>query len=195
MVVTRVRESTGEPVIRERVRPRTNRPEAADRPRPDDPRLALQREALKAALQLPAVAGPAYDELATEAFTHPAYVALHAAVLAAGGTAGGAARGLTGPAWLEAVSAECPTQLRGLVTELAVEPLRLPRKHSDEARYVTSVVAGVRLARVEAQVAELKSKLQRMSPEAEGYHALFGDLVPLEQYRIALRDKAMGTVE
>jgi DNA primase len=191
MVVTRVRESAGEPAIRERVRPRANRPEAADRPRPDDPRLALQREALKAALQLPAVAGPAYDELATEAFTHPAYVALHAAVLAAGG----AARGLTGPAWLEAVSAECPTQLRGLVTELAVEPLRLPRKHSDEARYVTSVVAGVRLARVEAQVAELKSKLQRMSPEAEGYHALFGDLVPLEQYRIALRDKAMGTVE
>ena len=60
---------------------------------------------------------------------------------------------------------------------------------------MTSVVAGVRLARVEAQVAELKSRLQRMSPEAEGYHALFGDLVPLEQYRIALRDKAMGAVE
>jgi DNA primase len=41
-------------------------------------------------------------------------------------------------------------------------------------------------------VAELKSRLQRTNPleEAEAYHQLFGDLVPLEQYRIALREKA-----
>jgi DNA primase len=30
--------------------------------------------------------------------------------------------------------------------------------------------------------------------DADAYHQLFGDLVPLEQYRIALRDKAMGAV-
>ncbi len=59
---------------------------------------------------------------------------------------------------------------------------------------MASVVAGVRLALVEAQVAELKSRLQRTNPmeESDAYHRLFGDLVPLEQYRIALRDRAMG---
>jgi DNA primase len=48
---------------------------------------------------------------------------------------------------------------------------------------------------VERQVAELKSRLQRTSPvaEADEYHALFGDLVALEQYRKALRERALGT--
>jgi DNA primase len=54
----------------------------------------------------------------------------------------------------------------------------------------------VRLALVEAQVAELKSRLQRTNPleDSDSYHQIFGDLVPLEQYRIALREKvhAMG---
>ena len=56
---------------------------------------------------------------------------------------------------------------------------------------MASVVAGVRLALVEAQVAELKSRLQRTNPveEPDAYHQLFGDLVPLEQYKIALRDR------
>ena len=53
--------------------------------------------------------------------------------------------------------------------------------------------SGVRLVLVEAQVAELKARLQRTNPmeEADAYHQLFGDLVPLEQYRIALREKAL----
>ena len=38
----------------------------------------LEREALKAALQLPALAGPLYDSLPEEAFTEPAYAELHA---------------------------------------------------------------------------------------------------------------------
>ena len=108
--------------------------------------------------------------------------------------------GLGGPAWLEAVLAQGNSEIRPLVTELAVEPLELPRRtgrggervDTEEARYVTSIIAGVRLALVEAQVAELKARLQRTNPveEEEAYHQLFGDLVPLEQYRIALRNKA-----
>ena len=34
-----------------------------------------------------------------------------------------------------------------------MEPLELPRKTVEEARYVGSVIAGVRLALVEAQIA------------------------------------------
>ena len=61
---------------------------------------------------------------------------------------------------------------------------------------MASVVAGVRLALVDEQIAEIKSRLQRTNPvdDADAYLELFGDLVPLEQYRIALREKAMGAV-
>jgi DNA primase len=187
MVVRRVRESAGLPA--EPVRGAHNgRREAPTPPPKDDPRLHLQREALKAALQVPAIAGPSYDELPDQVFTHPAFAVVHRAVRATGGVCGGR----EGHVWVDAVLAECPAEARALVTELAVEPLELPRKNTEEARYVGSVVAGVRLALVEAQVAELKSRLQRTNPmeEADAYHQLFGDLVPLEQYRIALREKA-----
>jgi DNA primase len=193
MVVRRVRESAGAPVepVRGGRNGRNGRNGQREVPAPppkDDPRLHLQREALKAALQVPAVAGPAYDELPEQVFTHPAFAAVHRAVQAAGGVCGGR----EGHVWIEAVAAETPPETRSLVTALAVEPLELPRRNTEEARYVASVIAGVRLALVEAQVAELKARLQRTNPleEADAYHQLFGDLVPLEQYRIALREQA-----
>ncbi|HEY0813716.1 MAG TPA: DNA primase [Pseudonocardia sp.] len=186
MVVRRVRETAGAPV-----EPRGRRPVAP--PPKDDPRLHVQREALKAALQVPAIAGPSYDELPDQAFTHPALQAVHRAVQAAGGVGAG----LSGQAWVEVVAAGCTTDVRPLVSELAVEAMELPRRshsrsESDEARYVASIIAGVRLALVEAQVAELKARLQRTNPvdEPDAYHQLFGDLVPLEQYKIALRSLA-----
>jgi DNA primase len=186
MVVRRVREAAGAPP--EPVRGRNGRREPPSPPPKDDPRLHLQREALKAALQVPAVAGPSYDELPEQVFVHPVFAAVHRAVQAAGGVCSGR----EGHAWLEAVLAECSQEARPLVTELAVEPLELPKRNTDEARYVGSVIAGVRLALVEAQVADLKARLQRTNPveEPEAYHQLFGDLVPLEQYRIALREQA-----
>jgi DNA primase len=189
MVVRRVRETAGAPP--ERGRPSSRTAPAA--PRRNDPRLHRQREALKAALQIPTVAGPGYDELPEQAFSHPAYAAVHRAVQAAGG----ACAGQTGPAWLEAVREQCPSDTRSLVTELAVEPLELPRRRGDrgddeQARYVASIIAGVRLVLVEAQVADLKSKLQRTNgiEDPDAYMQIFGDLVPLEQYGISLRDRA-----
>jgi DNA primase len=192
-VVQRVRESAGGPAERPRASVRTASPERdSSRPEPRDPRLRLQREAVKAALQVPSVAGPAYDELPDAAFSHPAYTALHRAIR----EAGGAVCGLDGPEWLDAVVAQCPSTARSLITELAVEPLDLPRKNNDEAHYVSNVFAGLQGAMVERQVAELKSRLQRTSPVAdpEEYHALFGDLVALEQYRVALRERSAGTI-
>ncbi|PRC46532.1 DNA primase, partial [Mycobacterium sp. ITM-2017-0098] len=50
-------------------------PPAAIRPDPADPTLWPQREALKSALQFPALAGPVFDSLAAESFTHPGYAA------------------------------------------------------------------------------------------------------------------------
>lgn len=157
----------------------------------DDVRLQAQREVLKAVLQEPAMTGPVYDALPTEAFTHPSYAQLHTAVLAAGGTAAG----LSGPEWIDAVAAHCPQ--RSLVTELAVETLRAKAGAEDDARYIASLLARLQATVVGQQVAEIKSRLQRISPQddKDSYHQLFGDLVALEQYYRALRDQAVGACE
>jgi DNA primase len=49
---------------------------------------------------------------------------------------------------------------------------------------------------VAGQIAELKSRLQRLNPvdDADNYRTLFGDLVAMEQYRKALGDKAAGGI-
>ncbi len=182
MVVERVRQEAGGGRVV------TRRRAAAPVPARDDPRLHLQREALKAALQIPAIAGPEFDELPEQAFTHAAYAGVHAAILAAGG----AASARDGQQWIDDVSGCCTDDLRPLVIELAVEPLELPKKNPDEARYVSSVICRVRLGLVERQIAEIKSRLQRTNPveEADAYFEMFGDLVPLEQYAITLREQA-----
>ncbi|MDQ4118488.1 MAG: DNA primase [Actinomycetota bacterium] len=189
-VVRRVRETAGAPVdtgVR-------RRPPAPAAPRRDDPHLHIQRQALKAALQIPGVAGPGFDELPEAAFGHPAFAAVHRAI----GAAGGVCAGIEGPAWPAAVAAQATTdEIRGLVSELAVEDLELPRRNTDEARYVAGVLAGVRMALVDRQITEIKSRLQRTNFETdpETYNDLFGDLVPLEQYRIALREQAAGVAQ
>ncbi|WP_216216249.1 DNA primase [Amycolatopsis aidingensis] len=200
MVVRRVRESSGNPAAAKQGGRRTNGSRAGGsgesqdipRPEPKDPRLRAQREVLKAALQQPAIAGPEYDALPEEAFTHPAYIAVHRAVLAAGG----ASCGLAGPALIDAAGQHGPQgTVRTLLSELAVEPLQA--QGEADVRYVSGMLAAVQENLVGRQIAEVKSKLQRLSPveAAEEYRALFGDLVALEQYRKALREQAIGGME
>ncbi|MGH3775246.1 MAG: DNA primase [Pseudonocardiaceae bacterium] len=192
-VVQRVREAAGDTPRRRGGRPRasTSAENDTELPPRDDVRLQAQREVLKAVLQEPAMTGPVYDTLPHEAFTHPAYAQVHAAVLAAGGTAAG----MSGPEWIDAIAAHYPQ--RSLLTELAVETLRGNGKVEDDARYIGSLLARLQATVVGQQVAEIKSRLQRMSPldDADSYHRLFGDLVALEQYYRALREQAVGAQE
>ncbi|MFT3715569.1 MAG: DNA primase [Gordonia sp. (in: high G+C Gram-positive bacteria)] len=167
-------------------------PEAATpvqtiRPLANDPRLWPQREALKSALQYPALAGTVFDSLPVECFTEPAYALIRQAVADAGGTAAG----LTGAAWVDAVNQAVDNPaLSPLVTELAVEDM--PVEEDGLPRYITSVLARSQEVWVGAQIADLKSKLRRMSPstDPDGYNALFGDLVALESYRRSLLEQA-----
>src|SRR5271165_6057980 len=158
------------------------------RPDPRDPTLWPQREALKSALQYPALAGPVFDALAVGSFTHPGYAAVRAAIAAAGG----AASGVTGAEWIEAVREQVPAAA-GLVNELGVEAIRVD---DDDRlpRYIGGVLARLQEVWVGRQIAEVKSRLQRMSPIEQGdeYHALFGDLVAMEAYRRSLLEQASG---
>ncbi|HEX5144607.1 MAG TPA: DNA primase [Mycobacterium sp.] len=163
---------------------------AARRPDPRDPTLWPQREALKAALQYPGLSGPVFDALSADSFTHAGYAAISAAVAAAGGTA----TGLSGAQWIDAVRQRLtdPTDA-ALVNELGVEAIKV---EDDEKlpRYVSGVLARLQEVAVGRQVAEVKSRLQRMSPVEQGdaYHALFGDLIALETYRKSLLVQASG---
>ncbi len=162
---------------------------AVARPDPRDPTLWPQREALKSALQYPALAGPVFDALTVESFTHPGYAAVRAAIDAAGGMS----TGPNGAQWIEAVRQQTASALTaGLINELGVEAIQV----DDEKlpRYIGGVLARLQEVWMGRQIAEVKSKLQRMSPIEQGdeYHALFGDLVAMEAYRRSLLEQASG---
>ncbi|MEU6829064.1 DNA primase [Nocardia beijingensis] len=162
----------------------------AARPNPNDPTLLPQRQVLAAALQYPAMAGAGFDALEAEAFTHPAYAVLRGLIAEAGGTAAG----LGGAEWVNAVADRTDDlTMRALLSELAAEPLPV-KSESDIPRFVSGVLARTQEAWVGRQIAELKSRLQRISSteQPEAYLALFGDLVALEQYRKSLLTQAMG---
>ena len=198
-VVGRVRGEAKHPTSQSRAKPRRAAAAQTDtgatdfaalRPDPRDPTLWPQREALKSALQYPALAGPVFDSLTVESFTHPGYAAVCTAIEAAGGTG----TGIGGAEWLDAVrqKARSPAAA-GLISELGVETIRVD---DDEKlpRYIAGVLARLQEVWVGRQIAEVKSKLQRMSPVEQGdeYHALFGDLVAMEAYRRSLLQQASG---
>jgi DNA primase len=159
------------------------------RPDPRDPTLWPQREALKSALQFPALAGPVFDTLTVESFTHPGYAAVRAAIEAAGGTS----TGVSGAQWMDMVRQQTNSPLTaGLISELSVEVVQADDEQLP--RYIGGVLARLQEVWMGRQIAELKSKLQRMSPIEQGdeYHALFGDLVAMEGYRRSLLEQASG---
>ena len=165
------------------------RTEPARRPDPRDPTLWPQREALKAALQYPGLAGPVFDSLTVESFTHPGYAAVATALAAAGGTSAA----ISGPTWIDAVRQQTSsTAAAALINELGVESINVEEEKLP--RYIGGVLARLQEVWVGREIAEMKSKLQRMSPvdDNEEYHELFGDLVAMEAYRRSLLAQAVG---
>jgi DNA primase len=140
-------------------------------------------------LQYPALAGPVFDTLTVESFTHPGYAAVRAAI----DTAGGTSTGVTGAEWIEAVRQQTTSALTAsLISELGVEGIQVDDERLP--RYIAGVLARLQEVWMGRQIAEVKSKLQRMSPIEQGdeYHALFGDLVAMEAYRRSLLEQASG---
>jgi DNA primase len=191
-VLARVAEVAGRPAAQPGRRPapapEPRQPED-DRPNPHDRDLFSEREVLKIAMQRPVLAGPVFDGLEPEIFTSPAYRLVRAAIAAVGGVSSAT----TGPAWIQAVTTAAPNDfIKGLATELAVEPILTDREV--DQRYVSMQMATLQERAVGRRIYELKSRLQRMNPleQANEHNKLGGELFALEAYRRALREKAIG---
>ncbi|MFZ0325578.1 MAG: DNA primase [Actinomycetes bacterium] len=164
-------------------------PEAVgvQRPEPSERRLLVDRELLKVAVQSPDLLDARFDQLPSSAFAHPAYSAVSVAVADAGGVAD--AKG--GEAWVVSVQQAASNDVvRGLVTELAVEPVRADGPLDE--RYALEQLARIRVRSIDGAVEQLRSRLQRLDPAADEYAAVFGELVALEQQRRQLNDEAVG---
>ncbi len=151
--------------------------------------LHAEREALKAALQRPALAGPLFDDLEPDAFASPTHRAVREAIAAAGGVATQSG----GPAWVQQVLAhsEAPA-VAATVQQLAVDPITAD--DDAVARYVVSSLARLHAIWVSRRLVGVKAKLQRTDPEAHraAYDALFGELMGLEQMRRTLRERVIS---
>lgn len=155
----------------------------------DSPQLAVEREALKLALQAPVLAGPMFDAVEAAEYRHHLHVAVRAAVAAAGG----AATATGGAVWIESVRNACEDlAAQALVGELAVEPLRIDGEL--DPRYVSVTMARLQWGAVTGRIRELKSRIQRINPVSnkDEYFAAFGELLSLEQHARALREQAAG---
>jgi DNA primase len=151
------------------------------RPDPLEPTLMLEREVLKARVQLPALMTP-WTTIEDGSFTHPAYKALAATINSLGATRAFTTEEITDP------------QMKALFTELSVEPLRAEGEVTE--RYVASIVARLREVGISRAIADLKSRLQRLNPVENGdeYNAAFAQLVALESARRTLHELAVGSL-
>ena len=165
-----------QPKVSEAIEPTTE--DSNWRPDPNEARLILEREVLKARLQEAALfTRTLWSDIEPGAFTHPAYQELRKTI------------DETPAISAETISDE---RIKTLFTELTVEPIRADGKPTPA--YVESIVARLREVAISRSIAELKSSLQRLNPvenEIE-YNAAFAQLVALESARRNLHDLALG---
>jgi DNA primase len=155
-----------------------------------DPVVVAEREALKLAVQRPALCGPEFDALGADAFTAPVHQSVFTLIAACGGTTSG---GSSPRQWVARLREEAPNErAQAFVTALAVEPLQSTRE--PDAKYADVLLAKVGELAVSREITSVKARLQRMNPveEQAGYNRMFGDLVGLEKRRKALLDRAAG---
>ncbi len=157
-----------------------------------DPVINLERQALKLAIQRPALLGPAFDGMGAEVFTAPAHRGVRELIAGCGGVA------TAGPArdWMDRLLAAAPNDnARMFLTRLAVESVEAPGADGEpDARFADDVLTRIEELAVSRQIVAVKSRLQRMNPVTgqTEYNRMFGDLVALEQRRKLLLERAAG---
>ena len=142
--------------------------------------LVLEREVLKVKLQISDLAS-SWVDLEPNAFSYPAYDSLRKLI--------DSADTFTTESLLEKCDSD---EMKSLVTELTVEPIRTDGEVSD--RYITSIFARLREVALTRAIAEIKSTLQRLNPveNDEQYQEIFGQLVAMEAARRVQKELALG---
>jgi DNA primase len=132
--------------------------------------VALEREVLKGALQLPETVGKDFDELGRGAFLAAVHQQLSEAIQRCGGATGAK----SGAAWPQAVAQELPdgSEARAAVNALAVEPLR--ERPDRQERYASAVVTSLAEKVLSREIATLHSRMQRLT--AVGDHDAAGEI-------------------
>jgi len=145
-----------------------------------DPILVLEREVLKVKLQLPALA-TGWVDLEEAAFSFPLYDQLRKLI--------DQQSELNIQALLDNSDSD---ELKSLITELTVEPIRTDGEVSD--RYITSIFARLREVALSRLIAEIKSTLQRLNPVENDaqYQEIFTELVGMEAARRVQKELALG---
>ena len=148
-----------------------------------DPILVLEREVLKVKLQISGLAS-SWVDLEENAFSYPLYDQLRKVI--------DANDGFTTESLLEKCESD---ELKSLVTELTVEPIRTDGEVSE--RYINSIVARLREVALSRAIAEIKSTLQRLNPVENDaqYQEIFGQLVAMEAARRVQKELALGESE
>jgi len=151
------------------------------RPNPQEQRLILEREVLKARLQMPSLISN-WGEIELDAFTHPAYKQLSEII------------GKLDEQSSVEIEQIADENMRSLFTELNVEPIRADGEVTGQ--YVESIVARLREVGISRAIAELKSSLQRLNPveNEQEYNQAFAGLVALETTRRGLHDLALRSI-
>ena len=145
-----------------------------------DPILMMEREVLKIKLQYPEMAKD-WSQLEANAFSYWAYHQLRTEIDAS------SEAGVQ-----ELLTKSQSEDIKALITELTVEPIRTDREISE--RYIAAIFARLREVALSRSIAEIKSTLQRLNPtenEAQ-YSEVFGALVALEAERRVQKDAAIG---
>ena len=145
-----------------------------------DPVLVLEREVLKVRLQLPTLSH-SWVDLEPTAFSFPLYNQLRAGI-----------DSQTEFNIQELIDKAESDELKSLITELTVEPIRTDGEVSD--RYITSIFARLREVALSRAIAEIKSTLQRLNPVENDaqYQEIFGQLVGMEAARRVQKELALG---
>jgi len=147
---------------------------------------SVERESLKAALQLPGAVSDWYASVDESTFIHPKAASVHIAIEKAGGPT----KELDGMAWIDAVLKNAENdEVRSTIRELAVEPM--PTETGTETRYAVGMIA--RLLEIDSskKIEELKGQLTR-SEESGDPTQLLNQLVDMETYRRSLREISFG---
>jgi len=145
-----------------------------------DPVLVLEREVLKVRLQLPTLSH-SWVDLEPTAFSFALYNQLRALI-----------DNQSECNIQELIDKADSDELKSLITELTVEPIRTDGEVSD--RYITSIFARLREVALSRSIAEIKSTLQRLNPienDAQ-YQEIFTQLVGMEAARRVQKELALG---